>query len=715
LTAGPLFMRLFDISINSKQPEKLIDMMFGKPSVRGSVKDSDHKEKHPELDRMQQELKIEARATGQPEIFVYANLADNYQRFVAINPHTLQRMTEEIVRRNMKDGETKVNYHKMVPVVDIFGRIPSAMGLAYSAIAQVRLMLSVRATARTSFDIKSLGSVVGRIDGTLEPVVNFDFTSKITVETPFARTYPTAGVHVEVLAGAPGRFSLTGDVTEGKVETTWEFLGEKLRLVRHAVVPFTTIRKLGDYTPSRLLTETKPITLLEKPLTIETTFGHKALGLNMIWTERGDAQSIKAPASFNEDWFGSLIFSVLPSTLRFHERNLILDNTQSETKVIRTILSITAKDTDDLKDLVRDEEQEDELELLKNSKMSKKRDWVNNDRHLQQLLSSMSDATGYSIGATVELSGTRTRRYGTIMSYGVGDYGMSHRSSMMMEKLVQLEEEREQRAELVDEDSNFVLCVDMEANIPKPVVVRREEFMRDDLTRMSKVKIGFGNSCTNDRLITITAKMARSDEEIPSTVQSKWQERECAKQEMFGRGVSEECLSTRRLAAILNKGVITIDYNEMPSMIRNATVRVSNLFRHWMGAHMSDNQVDVKNTENQIRIETVYYPIIGSMDLRVYQPNANTFYHGIDVHPTAEAVLPFNPRLTAFRAIYGGPGLCLVDRNSVTTYDGLTYNASVAGCDKIITKDCSGRYNMAVLAREENGKKIVTIYLDEKD
>ena len=268
LTAGPWFMRLFDISINSKQPEKLIDLLLGKPSVRGSVKDSDRKEKHPELVRMQEELKIEARATGQPEIFIYANLADNYQRFVAINPHTLQRMTEEIVRRDLKNGETKINYHKMVPIVDVFGRIPSSMGLAYSAIAQVRLMLSVRATARTSFDVKSLESIVGRIDGTLEPVVNFDWTSKITVETPFARSYPTAGVHVEVLAGAPGRFSLTGDVTEGKIETNWEFLGEKLRLVRHAVVPFTSIRKLGDYTPTRLLTETRPITLLEKPLTV---------------------------------------------------------------------------------------------------------------------------------------------------------------------------------------------------------------------------------------------------------------------------------------------------------------------------------------------------------------------------------------------------------------------------------------------------------------
>jgi hypothetical protein len=57
--------------------------------------------------------------------------------------------------------------------------------------------------------------------------------------------------------------------------------------------------------------------------------------------------------------------------------------------------------------------------------------------------------------------------------------------------------------------------------------------------------------------------MARSEDEMFSTVQSQMQERQCAKQELFGRGVSEECLSTRRLAAILNKGIVTIDYNEV--------------------------------------------------------------------------------------------------------------------------------------------------------
>ena len=59
-------------------------------------------------------------------------------------------------------------------------------------------------------------------------------------------------------------------------------------------------------------------------------------------------------------------------------------------------------------------------------------------------------------------------------------------------------------------------------------------------------------------------------------------------------------------------------------------------------------------------------------------------------------------------------GLCLVDGNAVTTYDGLHYNNSMANCDQVITKDCSNRYKMAVLAREENGKKVTTVYLNQQ-
>jgi hypothetical protein len=51
-------------------------------------------------------------------------------------------------------------------------------------------------------------------------------------------------------------------------------------------------------------------------------------------------------------------------------------------------------------------------------------------------------------------------------------------------------------------------------------------------------------------------------------------------------------------------------------------------------------------------------------------------------------------------------GVCLIGSETVTTFDGLFYNASFSGCDQVLTKDCSGRYKFAVLSRVEGDKKV---------
>jgi hypothetical protein len=53
----------------------------------------------------------------------------------------------------------------------------------------------------------------------------------------------------------------------------------------------------------------------------------------------------------------------------------------------------------------------------------------------------------------------------------------------------------------------------------------------------------------------LQTKLTRGEEEIPSNLRSKWEDSHCAKQEMIGRGISEGCVSTRRLASILNHPV----------------------------------------------------------------------------------------------------------------------------------------------------------------
>lgn len=708
LQLGPWFSKLVEYSVSSKQADKFIDFLIGKSGNAAS-----------ELRKIQDELKIEARATGQPELFIYGNLLDNYQRFFTINPTTVESFVENLLRRALfspDDAQFSINYHKYLPIADTFIRIPSSMGLAYSLFGHARLFVSLKSAVSGAMDLTSQSV---KLEGEIKPVVNFAAMHKMSVETPFSKSYPSAGVHMETSLALPGIVTLETDLKSGKVQAGWKFTGDNIRIARHSVVPFTSIRKVNDFRPTLLLEETLPIVLADEAKHHEDRFGESAFGLNFIRSVRGDLEAIRTPLAYSKDWFGALVFYMLPSTLKYRESNLYLDNANSETQNIKTFWSFAAKSNEN----VEPEPAADEdlftkplFSTVYGDKIkqqpyieSQDDDWTK--AKFQRLFQKLNEPLGYTADLTVEFAAkpeaAKSRRYGTSFVYGIGDHGLSHRANFMMEKKVE-------QAEEASTEDNFVLCVELEANLPRPAVIRREDFVRDDLSRNASVKIGFGKSCTDDRKILITTKLTRGEEEIPSNLRSKWEDSHCAKQEMVGRGISEECVSTRRLASILNKGIINIQYNEMPSLVRNVTVKASNLFRYWMGPYMYDNQVEVANAENQIRIESIYYPIIGSMDLRVFKPKSNTFYHGIDVHPVAEVMLPFNPRLNAFRAVFGAPGLCMVDRDTVTTFDGFNYNASVSGCDKLITKDCSGRFQMAVLVRQEDNQKVVTALLDEK-
>jgi hypothetical protein len=92
----------------------------------------------------------------------------------------------------------------------------------------------------------------------------------------------------------------------------------------------------------------------------------------------------------------------------------------------------------------------------------------------------------------------------------------------------------------------------------------------------------------------------------------------------------------------------------MPAVVRNVTVKASNLVRNWWGSYMSDNQMEVKKTVNQITIEGLYYPLAGSMDVKLYKPWSNVFFRGIEVHPVAEVFLP--KRMAVPRSVLAAPG-----------------------------------------------------------
>ena len=338
-TWGPWLVKVLEMSVASKHAEKFLDRLVGKPGLRGKY-DSESQITSPELVRIHEELKIAARATGQPEIYVYVNLLDNYQRFLTINPTTLYKTFEDQMKMFRGNaGRLDLNYHRYFPIMDAFRRVPSSMGLAYSTIIHHSALLSMKSQVNGGVNVANLNA---KFTGQVKPVAVLKMTTRLMVETPWAEAYPTTGVDVRMTLALPGSFSVEGQYQTGKIETSWQFMGDKLRVAKYSVKPFTTIRKIHDFTPAMLLDETQSISYLEKPKEVKYKYGEDILGLNLERVEFGDVQAFKRPMVYSKDWFGSMLFqATLPQSLRHAEWSLQLDNSQSETDVIKTYMSIS--------------------------------------------------------------------------------------------------------------------------------------------------------------------------------------------------------------------------------------------------------------------------------------------------------------------------------------------------------------------------------------
>ena len=338
-TWGPWLVQVLEMSVASKHAEKFLDRLVGKPGLRGKY-DSESQITSPELVRIHEELKIAARATGQPEIYVYVNLLDNYQRFLTINPTTFYKTFEDQMKMFRGNaGRLDLNYHRYFPIMDAFRRVPSSMGLAYSTIIHHSALLSMKSQVNGGVNVANLNA---KFTGQVKPVAVLKMTTRLMVETPWAEAYPTTGVDVRMTLALPGSFSVEGQYQTGKIETSWQFMGDKLRVAKYSVKPFTTIRKIHDFTPAMLLDETQSISYLEKPKEVKYKYGEDILGLNLERVEFGDVQAFKRPMVYSKDWFGSMLFqATLPQSLRHAEWSLQLDNSQSETDVIKTYMSIS--------------------------------------------------------------------------------------------------------------------------------------------------------------------------------------------------------------------------------------------------------------------------------------------------------------------------------------------------------------------------------------
>merc|ERR1712135_156924 len=120
--------------------------------------------------------------------------------------------------------------------------------------------------------------------------------------------------------------------------------------------------------------------------------------------------------------------------------------------------------------------------------------------------------------------------------------------------------------------------------------------------------------------------------------------------------------------------------------------------------------------QNKVQVRLNFDQRLNTITLKVQSPQDNVVFRNIRVPASMQNVLPLvagqNPIEHTYKALYGKAYYpkCVVGQGYVQTFDKKTYSYQVDECDHLITSDCSQNHQHAVLAKEVNGLKHVTIY-----
>ena len=207
--------------------------------------------------------------------------------------------------------------------------------------------------------------------------------------------------------------------------------------------------------------------------------------------------------------------------------------------------------------------------------------------------------------------------------------------------------------------------------------------METPLEAVWNAKIGFGDSCIDHeininvslkvshlsiwgsflKVLFLQAELKRSDN-FARHVQESAENRECIMHEARGEFSHEQCLAAKELATVLDEYDINIKYGHVRRMILfillqnnavfslmgfgfmqvlpvllNASLSVEDWLKSHFYSQLSENRVNVNNPDRTLRILARVKPSLSAVDLMLFKPRSNTFFHDLHISPMTNAFI----------------------------------------------------------------------------
>jgi len=279
-------------------------------------------------------------------------------------------------------------------------------------------------------------------------------------------------------------------------------------------------------------------------------------------------------------------------------------------------------------------------------------------------------------------------------------------------------------------------CIEFQGTIDTPkrasrhvIAYTRKSLLEQNLSVKIQAQLQAGKNC---RLMPVFVKVQgklQRDQEMTEWAQTKSPKAQrCTADEKKGFSVSQVCLEVaREQAAALNEMQLNIEHSRMPAGVKNVTAQLETLIKAMGYMYLSENQVPESSPaqERQIKLWARMTPCKRFISFHVHQQQSILKFENMKTNQVVKALLP----LTATNTVVGNVQrrllrsqfhpTCQLEGKYVNTFDNVTYSFNrkvVQQCQTLLARDCSGRYPMAVYAKniQQNEEQIVTILLGQQ-
>merc|ERR1719391_338686 len=512
---------------------------------------------------------------------------------------------------------------------------------------------------------------------------------------------------------------------------------QAIDVLHYHVKPYTAKKQLifKDMTPAILHSNTKILKSKASPKTYQNSFG-QSVGVDASLKLKTECDVLDTKtmtdslANFNYNpvaaswffWAETALTAQGKPSARLHEYTVYINPSRSTSKAAEMTVQMTLaskhRDQEPRKFIIHSNQQ---TNIVKSQFLQQS---SNTDMRLHDCLRKVDSLTGYALNAQInaKLIGGQEKSYSYSITAGAGKNELQHKWNLHFEN---------------EESSSMMkLCVNGQMSYPTNY--------NSNANFQYNNHISFGQTCDqyyvnvegNSQVSSKVLEFSSSSEESKKCYEASKEElrlRDLIKyehNEITRSSLEQEhskcvekklkyCTKMLEQSRALDQTDITITTSQtLPKPVYKWARMLNTAAKAILYQYLAEVS-EPSQQQNRINVRLNFDPRIKTVNVQVKSPRDNVVFRNIRLPQTLQNALPLiagqNPAETTFKAVWGKPyyAKCTIGQGYVQTFDKKSYSYHVDECDHVISSDCSKGLTHAVLAKEINGVKHVTLFHEQ--